>query len=138
VSSPASGKFVGIIHRSNDTLEYELSFENLQANVLQAHIHLAQPNVNGGIMVWLCGTANLPGPAGTPLCPQSGTVSGVITPASIQVISTQGIAALEFDEFVDALLSGLAYANVHTQQSPGGEIRGQVRRGAGHGNAHDD
>ena len=50
----------------------------LQANVTQSHIHFAQRNVNGGIVVWLCGTATNPGPAGTQTCPQSGTITGTI------------------------------------------------------------
>jgi CHRD domain len=31
---------------------------------------------------------------------------------------------------VTALLSGGAYVNVHTARNPGGEIRGQIKRGA--------
>jgi hypothetical protein len=31
---------------------------------------------------------------------------------------------------VTAVLSGGAYVNVHTARNPGGEIRGQIRRGA--------
>jgi len=38
----------------------------------------------------------------------------------------------ELDEVIDAIRAGLAYANVHSTQSPGGEIRGQLGRGEGH------
>jgi hypothetical protein len=132
VSSPAEGRFSAEIDAAAGEVTYELTFSGLQANVTQSHIHFAQPNVNGGIMVWLCGTATNPGPAGTQTCPQSGTITGTIHAADIQTLSTQGIATGEFDEFVAALRDGLAYANVHTAQSPGGEIRGQIRRGGGH------
>jgi hypothetical protein len=37
------------------------------------------------------------------------------------------VNAKDFDALVRALRSGLTYANVHTQQSPVGEIRGQIR-----------
>lgn len=131
VSSPASGRFEAEV--GDDAVEYELSYEDLQAEVRQAHIHFAQPNVNGGIMVWLCGTTANPGPAGTQVCPQSGTITGTITASNVLAITSQGIAAGEFEEFVQALTSGLAYANVHTVQSGGGEVRGQIRRGRGHG-----
>lgn len=133
VSSPARGSFSAKIDTTADTVEYRLSYSGLQAPITQAHIHLAQFNVNGGIMVWLCGTPATPlAPAGTQLCPQSGTITGLIQPANVVAINSQGIAAGDFDEFVAALRSGLAYANVHTEQSTGGEIRGQVLPGLGH------
>ena len=39
----------------------------------------------------------------------------------------QGIAAGEFFSLVRALRAGFAYANVHTDVFPGGEIRGQLQ-----------
>lgn len=127
VSTPGRGSFQATIDETARAIDYEFTFEGLQANVLQSHIHFAQKNVNGAIIVWLCGSATNPGPAGTQLCPQSGTISGVITPANILTVSTQGMATGEFEELVAALRAGLAYVNVHTVQSPGGEIRGQIK-----------
>ena len=136
VSSPAGGQFFATINDDLQEVEYSLTFSGLQAAVTQAHIHLAQPNVNGGIMVWLCGTLTNPGPAGTQQCPQAGTITGIIRPSNVLQTGnppgSQGIAAGEFDEFVAAVRNGLAYANVHTAQSPGGEIRGQIQPGGGH------
>ena len=40
--------------------------------------------------------------------------------------TTQQLTALEIEEVIAAMRSGVAYANVHTTISPGGEIRGQV------------
>lgn len=106
----------------------ELTFEGLQANIVQAHIHFAQPNVNGAILVWLCGTAATPNaPAGTQTCPQSGTITGTIAPANILNATTQGIATGEFAELAAAIRAGLTYVNIHTVQSPGGELRGQLK-----------
>jgi hypothetical protein len=132
VASPARGRFVALIDDHERAVAFELTYSGLQADVRQAHIHFAQRNVNGGIMVWLCGTATNPGPTGTQVCPQAGRISGVITPGHVQAVLPQGIAEGDFDDFIRALRSGLAYANVHTAQSPGGEIRGQIRPGAGH------
>jgi hypothetical protein len=134
VSSVARGKFSAEI--DEDNVEWEMTFEGLQAPITQSHIHFAQQNVNGGIMVWLCGTGApgtpLAGPAGTQTCPQSGTISGTITADDVVAIgganAGQQIAAGEFAEFVAALKKELAYANIHTQISGGGEIRGQIKR----------
>jgi hypothetical protein len=134
VSSPAEGTFTAKIDLNAQDITYELTFSGLQAPVTQSHIHFAQPNVNGGIMVWLCGTASNPGPAGTQTCPQSGTITGVIHASDIQTLTTQGIATGEFNELVAAIRAGLAYANVHSTQSPGGEIRGQIRATVGRDN----
>ena len=68
-----------------------------------------------------------------PTCPQSGTVTGTITAANvIAPMTPQGIAAGEFAELVEAMRAGVTYANVHSlPQFPGGEIRGQIRKGKG-------
>jgi hypothetical protein len=137
VSSPAAeGHLKATIDTVNDEITYELTFTGLQAPITQSHIHFAQRNVNGAIVVWFCGTATNPGPAGTQTCPQTGTITGVIHGSDIQNVPAQGMATGDFDELVAAIRSGLAYANIHTQQSPGGEMRGQVHEG--NGNGHDD
>src|SRR5215471_11542648 len=100
----------------------------LQVNLNKhAHIHFGKIHVAGGIMVFLC--TNLGnGPAGTPSCPSTGTVTGTLTPASVIAIAGQGVTAGNFDALVAALESDTAYGNVHTNVFQAGEIRGQVRR----------
>jgi hypothetical protein len=126
VSTVATGKFRGEINR--ESIEYRLSYSGLEAPVRQAHIHLGQMDVNGGIVVFLCQTAAFPDPTGlAPICPQSGTVEGTITAANVIAVAAQGIAAGELDEVLRAIREGVTYANVHSNQFPGGEIRGQIR-----------
>jgi hypothetical protein len=136
LSSTAHGRFKAIVDADNQTISYELSYEGLQAAPLQAHIHIGQRSVNGGISVFLCGNApNVPAaPAPTPpACPDApATVTGVLTAADIIGPTAQGIdptsnTVNEFDELVAMLRRELAYANVHSGRFPGGEIRGQVR-----------
>jgi CHRD domain len=43
------------------------------------------------------------------------------------VCCSQAILAGELAEVLAAIRAGVAYANVHTTLSPGGEIRGQIR-----------
>ena len=86
-----------------------------------AHIHLGARATAGGVSAFLCGGG------GQPACPPGGgTVTGTITPANILGPAGQGIADGEFDELSGAMRAGATYANVHTAQFPGGEIRGQI------------
>jgi hypothetical protein len=131
ISTEASGEFRAEVSEDETSIEYELSYENLTGTVSQAHIHIGQFSVIGGISVWLCQTdAPFLGPAGVaPQCPQAGTVSWKITADNVIGPAGQGIAAGEFAELVDAIRAGVTYANVHTlPQFGGGEIRGQIRR----------
>jgi hypothetical protein len=133
VSTVASGKFKARIDDANDMIHYELSYEGLEGTVTQAHIHFAQRSVNGAIETWLCETATNQNPlvtADTPTCPQSGTVTGTITPDEVNgqgpTPPGQGIAPGEFEELVKAIRAGVTYANVHSSKFGGGEIRGQI------------
>jgi CHRD domain len=125
----ADGKFKATI--SSDRVDYELRYEDLEGTITQAHIHIGQRLANGGIAVFLCGTASNPGPAGTPVCPASpGTVRDSFTAEDmVNTAAGQGIAAGEFDEFVDAIRDGFTYVNVHSTLAPGGEVRGQIDDG---------
>ena len=96
----------------------------------QSHIHVGQLGVTGSVVIFLCQTAGSPDPTGlAPQCPQEGTVSGVITAANVIAGSQapQQLQAGDLAAVITAIRAGAAYANVHTQVSPGGEIRGQIR-----------
>jgi hypothetical protein len=126
VNTEAVGGFTARVI-GGDAVQYTLEIKRLSSPIVQAHIHFAQSAVNGPIVVWLCGTPNTPGPAGTPTCPQEGVVTGVFRSANVLTApSTQQLAAGELEELLRAMRSGAAYANVHTATSPGGEIRGQI------------
>ena len=127
ISSTATGSFRSTLSEDGLSLEYTLSYTGLSASVLQAHIHFGQTHTNGAIMVFLCQTASNPDPTGlAPLCVNDGSVSATLTSANIIQAGNQGIGNGEFDEFVLALQGGSGYANVHTTNFTGGEIRGQV------------
>jgi hypothetical protein len=114
------------------TITYKLTYSGLTSDAFMSHIHFAQTGVNGGIFLWLCGSASAPGPAGTPTCPaKGGTVTGTATAAAIQTVAGQNVNAGDFAGAVRILESGDAYVNVHTTNFPGGEIRGQVRTSGG-------
>ncbi|NEZ05096.1 CHRD domain-containing protein [Wenzhouxiangella sp. XN201] len=128
VSTVAIGDFRAMISPDGGSIDFELSYFDLQGDVTMAHIHFANADVNGSVVAWLCGTAAIPGPAGTATCPESGTVSGTITASEVVGSSaTQQIMAGDLDAVIAAIRAGAAYVNVHSVLSPGGEIRGQIR-----------
>jgi len=135
LSSSARGSFKAWINEANQTISYELSYEELEGEPLQAHIHIGQRGANGGVSVFLCGNAPAVPPEGVPqppACPPApATLTGELMPANIVGPAGQGIEPTtqtdnEFDELVRMLRMGLTYANVHSSRFPAGEIRGQV------------
>jgi CHRD domain len=126
ISTTGNGTFSADISNDGTEISYRLSYAGLEGNVLQAHIHLGQTGVNGGISAFLC--TNLGnGPVGTPVCPAApATVTGTIDAADVIGPAAQGIAAMQLGELVQAMKAGAAYANVHSSLYPGGEIRAQL------------
>ena len=113
-----------------NTITFSLTFSGLSSPLAVAHLHFAPTKVAGGVMIFLCGGG------GQPACPAttSGTITGTITAANVTGPAGQGITAGNLDSALEAVRAGLSYANMHTANFGGGEIRGEVRRGAGHGN----
>ena len=133
VSTLATGEFLARISRDEQSIEYVLRYRGLQGVVTQSHIHIAQLSVNGSIVIWLCQTdtnkdpTNLSGqcPAGKET---DAVVTGKITSANVIAgsMAPQQLTAGDLAEVIRAIRAGAAYANVHTDLSPGGEIRGQI------------
>jgi hypothetical protein len=112
---------------------FSLSFADLPSPLSSAHLHFAPSKVAGGVMIFLCGGG------GQPACPAttSGNITGKITAANVTGPTGQGIAVGDLDSALEAVRDGLSYANMHTTNFPGGKIRGNVQRGAGHGHGGD-
>jgi|HigsolmetaAR202D_1030399.scaffolds.fasta_scaffold57735_1 CHRD domain. len=122
ILTPASGTFKLQINESDTELTYELTFDGLEADSLFAHIHVGQRRTNGGIATFLCGGGTKPDP-----CPlRGGTVTGTIVAADIGGPTGQGVEANDLADLIRAIRRGAAYANVHSEKYPSGEIRGQI------------
>jgi hypothetical protein len=141
VSDDATGHFEATISPDGTSVSYTLSYDLTPgATVQQAHIHIAQKGVSGGITVWLCQTplASPPfvDPTGlAPTCgPTPGTVMGTFTKANVVGPAAQGITGgaggttdAEFAQLIGAMKAQHTYANVHSSICPPGEVRGQIR-----------
>jgi hypothetical protein len=104
VGAGATGRFVATLVRkgTGGTLAWRLTFSGLTGKAGAAHIHLGRTGRPGPVAISLCGPCR----------------SGV-----------RGTAVANA-KTVAALLAGTTYVNVHTAKNAGGEIRGQIRRGA--------
>ena len=127
INTAGTGDFEMTIQQS--TITFSLIFSGLSSPLGVAHLHFAPSKVAGGVMIFLCGGG------GQPACPAatSGTITGTITAANVTGPTAQGIAPGDLDSALEAVRNDLAYANMHTANFGGGEIRGPVRRGQGHG-----
>jgi hypothetical protein len=143
LSTVASGRFRARISRDETRIDWVLSYEDLEGDVTQGHIHIAQKGVNGGITVFFC--TNLGnGPMGIQACPPApATIRGTIMAADVSPnipatanARTQGLGTGELAELIRAIRDGVTYANVHSSFAPGGEIRGQIKGSFRHD--HDD
>jgi hypothetical protein len=133
ISTTGKGKFSARLSNDKSSLDYTLSYSDLESNIIMAHIHLGQPDVNGGIAIWLCSNlASPPTPIGVQPCAgtTSGTIRGTIIAADVQNVIgpggvDQGVSAGELGEVIKITNQGKGYVNIHTVNHPGGEVRGQ-------------
>jgi len=133
VSTTGNGTFTARISNDESQIEWQLTYNDLEGAVQQAHIHFGQKAITGPISVFLC--TNLGnGPAGTQPCPAPpATISGTITAADVTNLANErGISAGELDELIAAIRAGATYVNVHSTRWPGGEIRSQIDGNSGH------
>ena len=116
----AQGQAIFNLSRDGNSIRYRLIVANIE-NVRMAHLHLAPAGQNGGVVVWLY-------PEGPPPQKIEGRVNGVLAIGTISEDDLVGdLAGYSIDELIGEMLDGNIYVNVHTDQFPGGEIRGQVK-----------
>jgi hypothetical protein len=126
-ASLARGQTILRLSSDGTELDYRLIVANLD-NPVAAHIHIAPEGVNGPVVAFLYG----------PAAPGGGKTSGVIATGTITAANLVGpLAGQPLSALIDAIDSGDAYVNVHTNDGvapvtnepgdiPGGEIRGQI------------
>jgi len=130
ISTEGNGSFKARINNNETEIAYSLSYSDLEGAVQQAHIHLGQKGVNGGITVFLCSNLGN-GPVGTQACPPApATITGTITASDVSpnipatlAARNQGLDTGEFDELLGELVGIQRVERVLVLQ-----LRGQQRQ----------
>jgi hypothetical protein len=128
VVTAARGALTLTINAARTQIDYILEIPTALPNITQGHIHIGPIGTNGPIVLDFCSNLTPP-PAGVPPCPVAPFVlPGTFTAANLRPITPAIIATgvNNFTDVVNHILSGDAYANVHTTAFSGGEIRGQI------------
>jgi hypothetical protein len=99
------------------TVSWSIDVWNLPSGINNAHFHVAPVGISGPTVV------NIPFPA---TASNDFNLSGSATTATAGLRPDQGIRS--WDDFLQSLIGGQTYLNIHTQVNGGGEIRGQVIR----------
>ncbi|MCX5768477.1 MAG: CHRD domain-containing protein [Gemmatimonadetes bacterium] len=118
-ATTGTGTFTATLDTSNYAFTYDLTFTGLTSNVNNGHIHgPATTTASSGT------TINFNTLSGASF--SFGATSGTGHGSTVLNAGTQITATMSGDSLRKLLFAGLAYANIHTTQNPGGEIRGQI------------
>jgi hypothetical protein len=115
----AQGQAIFHLSKDGSELHYKLIAANIE-NLFMAHIHLGAADTTGPIVVWLY-------PSAPPPQLIEGQFDGVLAEGTITASNLMGpLAGMSLGDLVAEMEAGNTYVNVHTNQYPGGEIRGQI------------
>lgn len=121
-SSTGSGFFTATLDTVTNAFIWDLTFTGLTSNVTAGHIHgpVQIASLNAGTTI---NFASSPG-ATFSLGQTTGTAHGTATLTAATAIT----ATINGDSLKKLLFAAKTYANVHTVNYPGGEIRGTIVR----------
>jgi hypothetical protein len=129
-TAASAGTFSATLDTVTNAFTYTVQFSGLSSNVSAGHIHgpfnpgQATPPTAGVILNFDPTIANTPLPSSAVFTKgaTAGTAVGSVTLNAAVSISTN----VNGDSLKKLLLDGKTYANIHTTNNPGGEIRGQI------------
>ena len=115
IDSKATGSAEFELTTDGTSISYTVNVTDINA-VEGAHIHIGEVGQNGPIVVTLF----------EPETP-TGQQSGLLSKGNITSDKLEGpMAGKQLSDLIDVMKNEGAYVNVHTQQNPDGEIRGQI------------
>ena len=101
----------------NNTLEFQVVVCNI-TNVVASHIHVGAAGTNGPVVIPFFGSP-APGFSSTDGC-------NTLAEGTRTSVDVNPLAGISWNDFINALIAGNTYVNVHTMAHPGGELRGQL------------
>lgn len=111
--SDAAGQAIVKFSKDNSSLSYKLIVANID-NVRVAHIHCAVEGENGPVGVTLYGGPTV-------------TTNGILAQATVTAPDAGNACSWSsISDVREAIENGGAYVNVHSDEFPPGEIRGQL------------
>ena len=114
----ATGNAEFTLSADGKTMSYKVDVMNID-KVTMAHIHQGKVGENGPPVVWLFNSSSNP----------TGTMNGMLSQGKITSNDLVGpLKDKQMSDLVKLINDGQAYANVHTEPNPKGEIRGQISR----------
>lgn len=116
VSTTASGQANFQFNDNKRQISFRLNVRNIQ-RMFAAHIHLGRRGTNGPIVAPMFNSS--PG-----ISVNQAQILGGISQSQL----TGPMAGRTIEDLVEEMEAGNTYVNVHTEQHPDGEIRGQISR----------
>ncbi|MBV9178084.1 MAG: CHRD domain-containing protein [Nitrososphaeraceae archaeon] len=121
-NTKATGTATFVSSTDGSSVSYQIHVANIKG-VTMAHIHSGAIGKNGPVVVTLFKSAS---PTGT-----MNRVFPILSQGTITSANLEGpLKGKTISDLIRLMKDGTAYANVHTQQNPKGEIRGQISTSA--------
>jgi hypothetical protein len=115
VITGATGTAEVFVNLATNDVTYTVRVFNLPSGATGGHFHVGGPTVGGPVVVNLTPPANIS---------NDFTLSGTATAANLTRRPEQGIR--DWEDFIQSLVGGQVYVNIHSAVFPGGETRGQL------------
>jgi hypothetical protein len=105
-------------------IDYTVNGTGIENVVTAAHIHMGKMGENGDIVVTLCKAESCSAGGG-------GSGGGTLSlTGTFNATNLEGpMAGKQIEDLANEMTNGGTYVNVHTEQNPNGEIRGQITGG---------
>jgi hypothetical protein len=116
VTAQGAGQAIFTLNKEQTELAYKLIVANTD-HIKFAHIHAGPIGENGPPVAFLLQSQD----------PSTGLINGVLSEGVIKAADLIGpLAGKSIKDLAALLDSGNAYANIHTDEFPAGELRGQI------------
>lgn len=115
VVTGATGTAEVFVNLATQAVNYKVDVFNLPSGATGGHFHVGGPGAVGPVVIDLAPPANIS---------NDFSLSGTVSQSALRVRAEQGIRTWE--DFIQALVGGQVYVNIHSAVNPGGETRGQL------------